>query len=187
MDLIKRIDRKPVYKGNLLTMYDDTILMPDGRKAHWDFLGHKGAAAVVAVRPDGKILMVNQFRNAVDRVTLEIPAGCKNEKSELGEVCAARELEEETGYRVGKLTLLLKLVTAIAYCDETIDLYLAEDLTKTQQHLDEDEYMDVQACDLADLIAKIRAGEIRDCKTVAGLMAYYSLVQERKETDRTEQ
>ena len=187
MDLIKRIDRKPVYKGNLLTMYDDTILMPDGRKAHWDFLGHKGAAAVVAVRPDGKILMVNQFRNAVDRVTLEIPAGCKNEKSEPGEVCAARELEEETGYRVGKLTLLLKLVTAIAYCDETIDLYLAEDLTKTQQHLDEDEYMDVQACDLADLIAKIRAGEIRDCKTVAGLMAYYSLVQERKENDRTGQ
>ncbi len=184
MDLIKRIDRKPVYKGNLLTMYDDTILMPDGRKAHWDFLGHKGAAAVVAVRPDGKILMVNQFRNAVDRVTLEIPAGCKNEKSEPGEVCAARELEEETGYRAGKLTLLLKLVTAIAYCDETIDLYLAEDLTKTQQHLDEDEYMDVQACDLADLIAKIRAGEIRDCKTVAGLMAYYSLVQERKENDR---
>ena len=181
MDLIKRIDRKPVYKGNLLTMHDDTILLPDGRTTHWDFLAHKGAAAVVAVRPDGKILMVNQFRNAVDRVTLEIPAGCKNEKSEPGDVCAARELEEETGYRAGKLTLLLKLVTAIAYCDETIDLYLAEDLTKTQQHLDEDEYMDVQAMELSDLIAKIRSGEIQDCKTVAGLMAYYSLVLERKE------
>ena len=71
----KRLDRKLVYHGTIIDYYRDTIQVPNGNIAEWDFIGHKGAAAVVPVREDGKLLMVRQWRNALDRYTLEIPAG----------------------------------------------------------------------------------------------------------------
>ncbi len=172
MDEVKRIGREPVYKGSILTMHRDHIQFPDGGEAYWDFLEHKGAAAVVAVQEDGKILMVRQFRNAIDRYSLEIPAGAKDTKEEPGLTCAMRELEEETGYRAGTMKPLIKLVTAIAFCNETIDIFLATDLVKTQQHLDEGEFLNVEAYTLSELVEKIYAGEIQDSKTVAAIMAY---------------
>jgi len=108
----------------------------------------------------------------VDRYSLEIPAGKKDEIEESGLSCAERELQEETGYRAGKMTLLIKLVTAIAYCSETIDVYVAEDLTPVGQHLDEDEFIDVQAYDTETLRDMIFDGTIQDAKTVAAVMAY---------------
>lgn len=174
MEEIKRIDREPVYQGSILTMYEDSILLPDGKVVKWDFLKHKGAAAVVAVREDGKLLMVRQFRNAIDRVSLEIPAGSKNDPDEPGIDAAWRELEEETGYTTKKewMKPLVKLVTAIAFCNETIDIYLADRLIPSHQHLDEEEYLDVESYELSELINLIYAGEIQDSKTVAAIMAY---------------
>lgn len=174
MEEVKRINRRLVHTGAILEMYTDTIRMPDGKTAEWDFLKHKGAAAVVAVRPDGKLLMVRQFRNAIDRISLEIPAGAKNDSTEEGIDAALRELEEETGYRTEKewMRPLIKLVTAIAFCNETIDVYVADRLIPSAQHLDEDEYLDVEAYDLDTLCRMIYAGEIQDSKTVAAIMAY---------------
>lgn len=174
MEEIKRIDRRPVHQGAILTMYEDSIQMPDGTVAKWDFLKHKGAAAVVAVREDGKLLMVRQFRNAIDRISLEIPAGSKNDPDEPGIEAAWRELEEETGYTTKKewMKPLIKLVTAIAFCNETIDVYLADRLIPSRQHLDEGEYLDVESYELSELVEMIYAGEIQDSKTVAALMAY---------------
>jgi ADP-ribose pyrophosphatase len=174
MEEIKRIDRVPIHQGSKLTMYEDSILMPDGSVAKWDFLGHIGAAAVVAVTDDGKLLMVKQFRNAIDRVSLEIPAGCKDTPEESGLDAAWRELEEETGYTTKKewMKPLIKLVTAIAFCNETIDIYVADRLIPSKQHLDPDEYLDVERYDLEELVRMIYAGEIQDSKTVAAIMAY---------------
>ena len=182
MEEVKRINRKPIHKGNILTMYEDSMQMPDSKVVKWDFLGHKGAAAVVAVKDDGKILMVRQFRNAIDRVSLEIPAGSKNTPDEDGLDAAWRELEEETGYTTKKewMKPLIKLVTAIAFCNETIDVYLADRLIPSHQHLDEDEYLDVESYSLDELTSMIYAGKIQDSRTVAAVMAYKDYISKEK-------
>ena len=127
---------------------------------------------MVPVLEDGRILMVRQYRTALGREALEIPAGKLDRADEEGIVCAARELEEETGYRCENLEWLLTLRPTIAYCDEKIQIFLARDLIPSRQHLDEDEYVDVQPYDLEELKEKIFAGQIEDAKTIAALLAY---------------
>ena len=155
MEVVKRVGRHLVQKGHVLDFYEDDIQLPDGRVVQWDFLKHKGAAAVIAVRDDGKLLMVRQYRNTADRQTLEIPAGSRDSLTEPTLATASRELEEETGYHSDNLDLLLTLRTAIAYCDEFIDVYVATDLVPTKQHLDEDEFLDVEAYTMEELEKKI--------------------------------
>jgi ADP-ribose pyrophosphatase len=116
--------------------------------------------------------MVRQFRNALDRETLEIPAGGLNSVDEPTDAAAMRELEEETGYKTDKLDLLLSLRTTVAFCNEKIDVYVAKDLKPSKQHLDEDEYLDVVSYDLDELIQMIYDCKIQDSKTVAALLAY---------------
>lgn len=170
---LERIKRVLEKEGAIVNMYSDYIKMPDGKTAKWDFIEHKkGAAAVVPVLPDGRIVMVKQYRNALDRVTLEIPAGARDSVSEDTAVCAKRELEEETGYVCGKIQRLLSLKSTVAFCNELIDVYLATELTPGEQKLDEEEYIDIVTCELSELCEKIYAGEIQDAKTVAGIMAY---------------
>ena len=146
--------------------------IPNGHVATWDFIKHKGAAAVVAVRQDGKLLMVRQYRNALDRYTLEIPAGALDEVGEPGIECASRELEEETGYRSENLEWLITLRTTVAFCNERIEVYVAHDLIPSKQHLDEDEFIELGAYTIEELKEKIFSGEIEDAKTVSSLMAY---------------
>ena len=174
MDKYERIDRELVHKGAIIDYYQDTIRIPNGNIAKWDYIKHKGAAAVVAVRDDGKLLMVRQYRNALDRETLEIPAGGLNDVNEPTDLAAARELEEETGYTAGKLELLLSLRTTVAFCDEKIDVYLATDLKRSKQHLDEDEFLDVLSCDVEELLQMIYECKIQDSKTVSAILAYHN-------------
>ena len=168
----KRLKRELVYKGAIVDFYKDTIRVPNGNIVKWDFIKHQGAAAVVPVREDGKLLMVRQYRNALDRYTLEIPAGALDAEDEPGLNCAARELEEETGYRSDDLEWLITLRTTVAFCNERIEVYVAKNLIPSRQHLDEDEFIDLKAYSLDDLKEKIFSGEIEDAKTVASLMAY---------------
>lgn len=170
---IKRIKRVLEYEGSILDVYSDYMELPDGKMEKWDFISHrKGAAAVVPVTADGKILMVRQYRNALGRDTLEIPAGARDTLTEDTKLCAARELEEETGYRSDRLEFLLSLRTTVAFCDEFIDIYLAADLQPGRQHLDEGEFIEVEAYEPKRLCEMIFAGEIQDAKTVAGILAY---------------
>ena len=169
---IKRIDRKLIHKGKVIDYYQDTMELPDHSTTVWDFIAHDGAAAIVPVTDDGRILMVRQYRNTAQRAMLEIPAGKKDTAGEPGEVCAARELEEETGYRAGKLEKLTTIYPSVAYCGETIDLYIAEQLTGTSQHLDADEYLNVEAYTLQELTGMIMDGQIDDAKTVAAILMY---------------
>ncbi len=177
----KRLGRELVHKGVIIDYYQDTVQVPNGNIVKWDFIGHKGAAAMLAVREDGKLLMVRQWRNALDRYTLEIPAGGLNGAKEPTKAAAIRELEEETGYIAGKVQFLISIYTTVAFCNEKIDIYLARDLKRQEsQHLDEDEFIDVKACELDELVRMIYDGKIEDSKTVAAIMAYKSLLQDGK-------
>lgn len=168
----KRLDRELVYHGAIVDFYKDTVQVPNGNVVEWDFIGHKGAAAVVPVREDGKLLMVRQYRNALDRYTLEIPAGGLNGPDEPTRDAAARELEEETGYRSDELERLITIRTTVAFCNEKIDIYTAKNLIKTKQHLDEDEFIHVEAFSIEELTQMIMEGKIEDAKTVAAIMCY---------------
>ena len=167
---IKRVDRILKYKGSILDIYTDVIETPDGHRAEWDYIDHRGAAAVVPVLDDGRLLMVRQYRDALDRETIEIPAGGLNGWDEPTINAAARELEEETGYRSDNLTKLVSVVTAVAFCNEVVDVYLATDLVKTSQHLDEDEFIDVEKYTLDELKDMIFAGTIQDSKTISAVL-----------------
>lgn len=170
----KRLDRELIFKGSIIDYYKDTVQVPNGNIVKWDFIGHKGAAAVVAVREDGKLLMVRQYRNALDRDTLEIPAGGLNGADEPTVKAAARELEEETGYRTLKEPeFLMSIRTTVAFCNEKIDIYVANRLEKSCQKLDEDEFIGVEAWDVHDLLEKIYDGTLQDSKTVGAILAYY--------------
>lgn len=176
---VKRMKRELLRKGTILDIYTDTMLLPNGKTEEWDFISHRmGAAAVVPVREDGKILMVRQYRNAIERMTLEIPAGSRDSVTEDTKICAARELEEETGYCSDNLTKILSLKTTVAFCNEFIDVYLAKDLKPGSQHLDEGEFIDVEAYDIEDLCKMIYEGTIQDAKTVSGLLAYKNLLNQ---------
>lgn len=177
---IKRVKRELIRKGVILDIYTDTMELPDGKIEEWDFVSHrKGAAAVVPVREDGKILMVKQYRNAIERMTLEIPAGSRDSVTEDTRVCAARELEEETGYKSDDLSLLISLKTTVAFCDEFIDVYLAKNLKPGKQHLDEGEFIDVEAYEIEELCDMIYAGKLQDAKTVSALLAYKNLLNQK--------
>lgn len=170
----KRLDRELIFKGTIIDYYKDTVQVPNGNIVKWDFIGHKGAAAVVAVREDGKLLMVRQYRNALDRDTLEIPAGGLNGADEPTVKAAARELEEETGYRaVSEPEFLMSIRTTVAFCNEKIDIYVVNRLEKSHQNLDEDEFIGVEAWDVHDLLKKIYDGTLQDSKTVGAVLAYY--------------
>lgn len=169
---VNRIDRKLRYSGQILDIYADIIKTKDDRIVEYDFIGHKGAAAALPVLDDGRILMVRQYRNALDRFTLEIPAGGRDSVEEPMIQCASRELEEETGYRSDDLEFLISIRTAVAFCNEQIDVFVAKNLIKTKQNLDEDESIDVKAYTVEELCEMIYSGELQDSKTIASVMAY---------------
>ena len=169
---VKRMGRELAYQGTVLKVYKDHMKFSNGNTEDWDFIHHDGAAAVLPVTEDGKILMVRQYRNALDRYTLEIPAGKLDSPDEAKIDCAYRELEEETGYRCDHLEYLMSVNTTIAFCDEALDIFLARDLKKTHQHLDPDEEIEVEAWELSDLLKWIYAGELTDGKTVSAILAY---------------
>ena len=173
MEEVKRLKRELVAKGAIIDYYRDTMQIPNGNTAQWDLIDHKGAAAVVAVRDDGKLIMVRQYRNALERETIEIPAGGLNGRSEPTDQAALRELREETGYIAEKAEFLTSIYTTVAFCNEKIDIYLATGLKRHgDQDLDEDEYVNVEYYDLDELLMMIRKAQIQDSKTICGILMY---------------
>lgn len=172
MEEFKRLKRELVCKGAVVDMYKDYVKTPTNTTVEWDFIAHIGAAAVVPVTSEGKILMVRQWRNAVDRYTLEIPAGGLDSVEESMYECAKRELEEETGYKSRDLEKLISLRMIVALGNELIEVYVAKNLEPSKQNLDLDEYINVEAYDIDTLLDMIYDGQIEDSKTVAALLAY---------------
>lgn len=180
IEILKRIKRELVYNGSILDIYKDTMQLPNGKTEEWDYVAHRmGAAAVLPVLPDGRIVMVRQYRNALERETLEIPAGCRDSLTEDTLVSASRELEEETGYHSDDISFLISLKTTVAFCNESIDVYLAKNLVKGEQHLDDAEAIEVEIYSLDELCDMIYKGQLQDSKTVSAILAYSNLLNKK--------
>lgn len=171
MGEFKRLSRELSYQGKILKVYTDHVEV-NGRKSNWDYVYHNGGAAVVPVTKDGKILMVRQYRNALDRFTLEIPAGALDSVNESGAACVARELEEETGYRSEKIEWLTSIHSWPAFTNEKVEIFVAQDLIPSKQNFDEEESIELEEYTLDELKELIFRGDIMDSKTVAGILAY---------------
>jgi ADP-ribose pyrophosphatase len=171
MNDYKRIKREKVQNGHIIDMYKDTIELPNGNMAEWDFIQHKGAAAIVPVDKEGNIIMVRQYRNAIEKYSLEIPAGGLNPGEDM-KTCAIRELEEETGYRTDSAEHLIDLYTTVAYCNERIGIYYTNQLIPSEQNLDDDEFVTIEKYTLEQLVQLIFEGVIDDAKTIAAILAY---------------
>ncbi len=182
MEKTIRIKRDLAYTGTILKIYRDTVIA-NGIEEVYDYIHHDGAAAVLPVTKDGKILMVRQYRNALDRFTLEIPAGKLDAPDEPMLECAARELEEETGFRSENLEFLMTVNTTVAFCDEKIGVYIAKDLIPSKQHLDADESIDVEEWEVKDLLEMIYSGKMTDAKTMAAILAYARERESDRNTD----
>lgn len=173
MEEIKRIRRELIYKGSIIDYYKDTMAIPNGNVVKWDHIEHKGAAAVIPVLEDGRLVLVRQFRNSVNKYTWEIPAGGLNSKEEPTIEAARRELQEETGFTTDKpLEFLLSIHTTVAFSNEKIDIYVAHDLKGGLQHLDEDEFVDVAAFTVDQIKEMIYSGKMTDAKTISAVMTY---------------
>ena len=174
------VSSEPIYNGRILDVQRWQVTCPNGNLAAREIVVHKGAAAVVPVYEDGTTLLVRQHRVAVDRVTLEIPAGKLDSANEDPLDCAVRELEEETGLKAERMTLLTSLLTTPGFCTEKIGIYLAQGLSQGDTHPDEDEFLGLVRIPLDEAIAMVMRGEIRDSKTICGLlMARETLAKER--------
>ena len=175
IESFRQLSREVVDTNCIFQYCKDQVELPDGKVEEYVACIHKGASAVIPVLPDGRILMVHQYRYPLGRETIEIPAGGRDSTEEPFETAARRELEEETGYTTdSKLEHLITIATAIAYCDEIIEVYVARDLRKTSQHLDPDEFIDVEDFEVKDLMDMIYTGKIQDSKTIASVMSYFS-------------
>jgi ADP-ribose pyrophosphatase len=170
----KTVKTDLIYAGHLFTVERIEVLQPDGKQRVRELVRHPGATALVAVDDQGMILLVRQYRIASGRVMNEIPAGTLN-SAEPPEVCAVRELQEETGYKPGRIEPLGGFYVAPGYTTEYIHLFLATDLIESRLPGDEDEFIEVDRVSLADALAMIERGEIVDSKTIIGVLRYARL------------
>lgn len=162
----KTLKRESKFKGHIFEVAVDEVLLPDGKTAGRELIFHKGAVAVLAITPEGKIIIVKQYRKAIEAVSYEIPAG-KLEVGEAGDemAAAARELEEETQYK-GDLELIYEFYTAIGFCNERIKLYVATNLKPVEnpRPLDDDEFLELYELTYEECMELVASGAIQDAK-----------------------
>lgn len=158
-----------VYQGHFLHVKRDRVRLPDGREAPREYVVHPGAVMIVALLPDGRLVMERQFRYPVGRVMVEFPAG-KLDAGEGGLACAQRELREETGYTARRWARAGVMHPVIGYATELIEVWFADGLTAGERHLDEGEFLDVFAATQEELEDGMRDGLLTDAKTIVGMM-----------------
>ena len=158
------IKGEQVFDGRLLKVFRDEVSVEEKRTAVREYIKHRGAVCVAPLDGEGRLWFVRQYRYALGRYTLELPAG-KLEAGEAHLPSAIRELGEETGFTAGKIEKLGSLFPSPAYTTEEIHLYLATDLTPGDQHPDEDEYIQLIPLPLEEAVRRVMDGEIKDAKT----------------------
>lgn len=162
--------KKPIYKGKIIDLSVETVTLPNGATADLEVISHPGAAAVVPMKDGRTVILVRQYRHAVGRFIYEIPAG-KLHPGEDPRDCAAREVEEETGYKVGRLEPILSFLTTPGFTNEIIHIFLGTELSPGTQNLGADEVLEIIEMPLAQAIEHVRDGGIQDAKTIIGLQA----------------
>lgn len=165
----KILNSEIAFKGKVLSVKKDEITLPNGKTAFREVVLRGDATAVVPIDKDGNIILVRQYRHPALKELLEIPAGML-EEGEDPEICAMRELEEETSFKAEKLIHLTTMYPAVGFCTEKIYIYLAKDLTQGEFNLDEDEFISVEKYSLEEAINLIYSGDIIDSKTIVGIL-----------------
>ncbi|MDK2838623.1 nudix hydrolase [Thermosipho africanus Ob7] len=173
----KKISSKEIFKGLLLHVKKDEVMLENGRKSFREYVLHPGAVAVVPILDDNKVVLVKQFRYPIGKQLLEIPAGKFDFKDEDPLECAKRELKEETGFDAKDYLYLGYIHTTPGFSNEVIHLYLARNLESGQSNPDEDEIIDVEIEDFNTVLQKCISGEITDAKTIAGIFKAYFILR----------
>ena len=179
----KLLDKQVVFPGKIIRLEHWQVELPNGSHALREVACHPGASAVVALDDRGQVILVRQHRIAVDRLTLEIPAGKLDSAGEDPFVCAQRELSEETGLTAAKWQKLTCLETTPGFCNERIHIYLATGLSEGACHPDDDEFVDVVRMPLEGAVRRVMDGSFRDGKTMVGLLMAQKLLSSTPTND----
>lgn len=169
MDEVERLERQHVFQGRIVDLSVDRVRLPNGNVCDLELIRHPGAAAVVPVDENGDAILVRQYRYAAGGWLVEVPAG-KLDGGEAPEMCATREVEEETGFKTGRLSSLGWIWTTPGFTNEKIWLFLATELTPSRSALQPDEILAVKRMPLAEAVDLALRGEIRDAKSVCALL-----------------
>ncbi|MGE5674649.1 MAG: NUDIX hydrolase [Mycobacterium leprae] len=170
---MERIRSEEIYKGHVFTVRKDTLRLAEGKELARDVVVHPGAVVIMAEQ-EGKLLFVSQYRHPTGEQMLELVAGTR-EPGEEPEITAGRELQEEAGFKAGRLVKLAEFFSAPGFCTELLHLYLAEELTPSRLPGDEDEEIDVQWIDREEAVRLALEGGFRDAKTLVGVLLYAQL------------
>lgn len=169
---IGKVSTRRVYEGRVISVDVDDVRFPDGSVGKLEMVRHSGASAVVPLLDLGKdpqVLLIRQYRYAVDGYVYEIPAG-RLDPGETPQACAVRELREETGYSAGKIHPLTTIYTTPGFTDERIHLFVAEEMNVGDSQRESDEFLELYPLLLSQAVAMIQAGEIVDSKTAVALL-----------------
>lgn len=169
------IERQPVHKGRIVDLSLDTVRFPNGSTGQLEMIRHSGASAVLPVlsdldADDPQILLIKQYRYAAGGYLLEVPAGRPDKEGEDWEVCARRELQEETGLIAEEMIELTSIFTTPGFTDERIHLFVATGLTTGETKLDDDEFLETVTMPMSEALQKIMEGEISDGKTICTIL-----------------
>ena len=164
-----KLKSEVVFQGRFLDVRRDVVELPNGKTTTREWINHPGAVVILPILPDGLIGLIRQYRYAAQGEFIELPAG-KLDSGEKPLACEARELKEEIGYKAGKLTFLAQIHPAIGFSNEKMWMYLAEDLEKYENKLDQDEFLELLPTPLEKALDWIWSGKITDVKTIIGLL-----------------
>jgi len=174
----KKLSSENVFKGSLLDIFVDEVQVHNGKRKVREYTKHPGAAAVIPILPDGKIGLIRHYRYPTNQIHIEVPAG-KIDAGEVIEATAQRELQEEIGYFPQKLTFLTKINPCIGYSDESIWLYLGEDLERVD-HIKTDESIEFYPVPFNKAVELVWTGQITDVKTIISIFWLEKLIRNNK-------
>lgn len=172
----KSVSSETIFEGKVIRVRVDQVAMPDGKLARRELVDHPGGVGIVAVTDQQEVILVKQFRKAIERAIYEIPAG-KLDAGEGHEACGVRELEEETGCRAREFRYLGFMYPTPGFANEVTHLYLATGLYAGRMHPDQDEYLDVEKVPIEKVKEMIMQNEINDAKTICGVLKAIALLK----------
>ncbi|XMB73119.1 NUDIX hydrolase [Mycoplasmatota bacterium WC30] len=170
----KQLTHKLMYQCFFMKLYEDEVVLPNDETSKRIYVEHDGAAAVLPITSDGKIILIKQFRYPVNQVLIEIPAGKKDDVNEEGYDCAVRELEEETGYGSNDIKKILDLHSCVGYSSEMIEIYIARNCKKMESPKtgDDDEFIELMILTKEEVKDLLKTGKITDAKTLVAIQQY---------------